>query len=157
MLGGLACALVGTSACSQFGTEGLQLRTDDSIEIVVPADRADVAAPIAVSWTDDAPRDGGAYLVLVDRSPMPPGEDVAWFARDDDSCVASQGCPDELWLARRGITVTTERSVTIEIVPPRGESRTDAPYDLTIVRLAADGTRDGESAFSVQFRLEDDG
>lgn len=145
------------TACSQFGTDGLQLRADDSIEIVVPQDRAEVGVPIEVSWTDAAPREGGAYLVLVDRSPMPPGEDVTWFARDDDSCVLSQGCPDDLWLARRGITVTGDRSVTIEIVPPRGESRADAPYDLTIVRLDADGTRDGESAFSVQFRLEDDG
>jgi hypothetical protein len=154
-LGG-AVAVVSLTGCSQFAAQGLQLRTDESITIELPADRADVSAPIEVRWVDDAPRVGGSYLVLIDRAPMPPGEDVAWFARDDDTCIESQGCPDELWLARRGITVTAEPSATIEIVPARSESRDGAPYDLTVVRLDADGRRDGEGAFSVQFRLVED-
>ena len=147
--------MVTLTGCSQFGTDGLQLRIDDSIEIDVPLDRQRVGAPVEVRWTDSAPRPGGGYLVLIDRAPMPPGDDVTWFARDDDTCVEAQGCPDELWLARRGITATAEQSASIAIVPARAESRAGAPYDLTIVRLDAEGRRDGEAAFSVQFRLDD--
>lgn len=143
------------AACSQFGTEGLQLRSDTSIEIVTPIDRDEILPPIEVAWTDSDPRPGGVYVVLIDQVPMPPGEDVEWFARDDDACIPEQGCPDELWLARRGITVTEATSATIEIVPARAESREGAPYDLTVIRLDAEGRRDGEAAFSVQFRLDE--
>jgi hypothetical protein len=143
------------SACSQFGTEGIRLTVDDSIEIVAPADRSTIGAPIEVSWTDDEPRPDGAYVVLIDRSPMPPGEPVEWFARDDENCQVSAGCPDELWLARRGITVTDDTAVTIEVIPPREESREGGYVDLTVIRLDAEGNRDGEDAYTVQFRLED--
>lgn len=152
-----AAAAVALSAagCAEFGTDGLLLRADDSIELTAPVDGAEVSAPLQVSWTDDAPRAGGGYVVLLDRAPMPPGEDVAWFARDDDTCLPNQGCPDEVWLARRGITVTSETSVSVAILPARAESREGAPYDVTVVRLDAEGRRDGEAAFSVQVRLAD--
>lgn len=149
-------ALVCTTACSQFATDGLQLQHDDSIEIVVPDDRSDLAAPITIRWTDTAPRDGGRYAVLVDRSPMPPGEGVVWFARDDDTCVVAQGCPDERWLARQGITLTTRTDALIAIVPRRSSADDRGPHELTVIRLDADGRRDGEAAFSVQFDLEGD-
>ena len=159
MFGRVSCGVVvvATTACSQFATHGLQLRADDSIDIVVPEDRADVRPPMDVRWTDDSPRRGGGYVVLIDRSPMPPGEDVSWFARDDDSCIEAQGCPDARWLARHGVTVTTGTEASIAIVPRRSAADDRGPHELTVIRLDADGRPDGEAAFSVQFDLEDDG
>jgi hypothetical protein len=152
----LVASAVALAGCSQFATDGLQLRADDSIEIEVPADRSQVVAPITVRWADVAPRQGGGYAVLIDRSPMPPGEDVAWFSRDDESCIEAQGCPDATWLARHGITITAVAEATIEIVPRRSASDDRGPHELTVIRLDADGRRDGEAAFSVHFDLEDD-
>lgn len=141
------------TGCSQFAVDGLQLRSDDSIEIIEPGDRAEVSAPITVRWTDRSPREGARYVVLVDRSPMPPGESVAWFGRVDDSCVEAQGCPDELWLTRRGIIVTDETEASITIVPHR-RSSDRGPHELTVIRIDADGHRDGEAAFTVVVDLQ---
>lgn len=142
------------AGCSQFSTDGISLTTDTSVEILAPADRTSVGLPLEVRWSDDAPVPGGGYLVVIDRAPMPPGETAEWFARDDPDCAVNPGCPDELWLARRGITPSADPAVTIEIVPAREDSRPDAYYDLTVVRLDAEGRRYGEAAYHVQFRLE---
>lgn len=140
------------AGCSQFGTTGIQLRVDTSITITSPIDRSNVTVPLQVSWIDDAPTDGGSYVVLIDSAPMPPGEDVAWFARDDDECRTVPSCPDERWLARRGITVTTETSVSIEIVPP--PTRDGAAQEVTVVRLGPDGRRSDEAAFVARFEVD---
>lgn len=146
----LAVALA-ASGCSQFGTDGLQLQADDSIEIVTPDDRATVDVPLEVRWTDSDPRPGGTYAVIIDRAPMPPGETVDWFARDDADCAATAGCPDEVWLARRGITVTDGTELSIAIVPPLDDD--ERFHELTVVRLDGEGRRDGEGAFRAQFEV----
>lgn len=145
--------LVVLAGCSQFGVEGLGLRADRSLSITAPATRARVSTPLLVEWTDTAPRPGGSYLVLIDRSPMPPGETVRWFAKGDDDCAATPTCPDELYLARRGVAVAASTSVDITIVPPLTGSREGTFHELTIVRLDADGRRDGETAAFIQFKV----
>lgn len=112
-----------------------------------------MTTPLHVEWTDSAPRPGGSYLVLIDRSPMPPGETVRWFAKGDDDCAATPTCPDELYLARRGVTVATSTTVDIAIVPPLTGSREGTFHELTIIRLDADGRRDGETATTTQFKV----
>ena len=84
---------------------------------------------------------------------MPPGETVRWFAKGDDDCATTPTCPDEMYLARRGVTVVTGTSVDITIVPPLTGSREGAYHELTIVRLDADGRRDGETATTTQFKV----
>ena len=148
------CAALAVAACSQFSAEGLLLRSDESITITSPRDRSTTSVPLIVEWTDDDPRAGGAYAVIIDRTPMPPGEPVTWFARNDENCQPTQACPDARWLAIRGVTVTDELSAMIEIVPTRGESRADGFYEITIVRLDAQGRREGEAAFAVRVRVE---
>lgn len=149
----IAAAALAMAGCSQFGTTGIQLRVDRSIRIVEPADRSTVPVPLTVRWEDDRPIDGGSYAVILDRAPMPPGDTVEWFARDDDECRPDPGCPDELWLARRGITVTPSTSVEIAIVPDNADG--SARHELTVVRLDADGRRADEAAFVVPFEVDD--
>ena len=145
--------LVVLAGCSQFGVEGLALRIDRSLSITAPANRSRVDTPLHVEWTDTASRPGGSYLVLIDRSPMPPGETIRWFAKGDADCATTPTCPDELYLARRGVTVATSTSVDITIVPPLKGSREGAFHELTIVRLDAEGRRDGEMAAVTQFKV----
>lgn len=141
------------AGCSQFAVDGLALRVDHSISIVEPVDRSDATAPLIVRWTDDAPEPGGSYLVLIDRAPMPPGETVRWFSKDDPDCEASSACPDDLYLARRGVTIVNTTSVEIEIVPPLKGARSNSYHEVTVVRLGPDGRRDGETSATTQFEL----
>lgn len=144
---------IALAGCSQFGVDGLGLRADRSLSIDAPASRSQVSTPLHVEWTDTAPRPGGSYLVLIDRSPMPPGETVRWFAKGDADCATTPTCPDELYLARRGVTVSTGTSVDIAIVPPLTGSREGTFHELAIIRLDADGRRDGEAAATTQFKV----
>jgi hypothetical protein len=141
------------TGCSQFALSGLALSADRSISITSPSDRGRVTKPLGVSWTDRAPRPGGSYVVLIDRTPMPPGETVRWFARGDADCATTPTCPNALYLARRGITVTTATSATIAIVPALGRAQARGYHELTVIRLDPDGRRDGETAATVQFKV----
>jgi hypothetical protein len=141
------------AGCAQFGTDGLSLRADRSITITTPKNRMRLPLPLQVAWTDTAPRAGGSYVVLIDRSPMPPGETVHWFAKGDADCATTPSCPDALYLARRGVTVTSATSVSIAIVPPLVGSRSSNFHELTVVRLGADGRRDGETAANSLFKV----
>lgn len=150
----MAVAVAVLTGCGQFATDGLLLREDRSLAITTPADRAWVPLPLEVAWTDSEPRPGGSYVVLIDRAPMPPGESVRWFAKGDADCAATPSCPDTMYLARRGITVTDDTSVSIAIVPPLTGSRSGNFHVLTVVRLRADGRRDGEGAATTSFKLD---
>ncbi len=150
---GVAAIAVLVGGCGQFGATGLDLVVDDSIEITTPRDRATVGRPLEIAWTDADAEPGDSYAVLIDRSPMPPGEPVEWFARDDETCAVSRGCPDALWLARRGITVTDATSAVIEIVPAPDEDT--AGSVLTVVRLGPTVAATARGAASVTVDLEE--
>lgn len=141
------------AGCSQFSVDGLALRVDHSIAIVEPVNRSDVTAPLVVRWMDYAPKPGGSYLVLIDRAPMPPGETIRWFFKDDPECEANRGCPDDLYLARRGVTIVNTNSVEIEIVPPLKRAGSNTLHEVTVVRIGPDGRRDGETSATTQFKL----
>ncbi len=148
-----AVVVVVLAGCSQFAVDGLALRADRSLSITAPSSRSTVPTPLHVEWTDSAPRPGGSYLVLIDRAPMPPGETVRWYAKRDADCAATPTCPDGLYLARRGVTVSATTSVDIAIVPPLTGSKKGTYHELTIVRLDAHGRRDGESGAATQFKV----
>lgn len=149
----ISLAAVLLAGCSQFAVDGLALRVDHSISIVEPVDRSGVVAPLIVTWIDSAPEPGGSYLVLINRDPMPPGETVRWFSKGDPDCEATSACPDEMYLARRGVTIVNTTSVEIEIVPPLKGARSNTYYEVTVVRLGPDGRRDGETSATTQFEL----
>jgi hypothetical protein len=128
------------------------------VEIVYPADRAEVTLPLTVRWEVREPGvlpEGGAFGVYIDQSPQPPGESQEWFARDDESCVRSRVCPDARYLADRGVFKTTRTSFTIEVLPrtaPTDVVRREF-HEFTIAVLDARGLRVGESAWYVDFQV----
>ncbi len=148
----VALAVTALAGC---GVRGLAFREDTRVDIVAPADREVVALPVTVRWTV---RDfGGTFAAIVDGSPQPPGEPLGWFARNDDSCRASDGCPDEEYLANRRVFVTPEREFTVVRLPDTEiDGRRREFHEVTVVLLDGEGRRVGESAWSVEFQVERD-
>lgn len=163
----LLIAIATSSACV---SEGLAFRTDTRLEITSPEDRSEVTLPLTVSWTvrdfqivkpdEDAvaAEDAGYFAVFVDRAPQPPGESVTWVARDDPGCRPEDGCPDEEYLAVRGIYETTKTSITLNQLPqPVADATTRERHTVTVVLLDPAGRRIGESAFAVDFTVDREG
>jgi hypothetical protein len=138
----------------------LAFRVDTRVEFVAPEDRAEVRLPFDVRWTVEdfhpvgadgsATDDAGFFAILLDVSPMPPGEGLDYFARDDDTCNRADGCPDEAYLADRRIYTTTDTTFRVDaLADTRPTERPEAQddHDITIVLLNGKGERIGESAF----------
>lgn len=147
------------SGCS---IHGLNFVEDSRVRITAPGDRARVPLPVTVAWdvsdfavtgpTEHARPDAGYFAVFIDRSPQPAGEPLAWLAREDAACLSEPDCPDEEWLAQRGVHVTTEASVTLDTVPRRSDRARDL-HEVTVVLLDGTGRRLGESAWSVDLEV----
>lgn len=141
-----------TSACA---VRGVAYREDDRLSFVTPDDRDEVTLPVTVQWRVedfDVPADG-SFAVFVDRAPQPPGKTLAWLARDDDSCRAADGCPDQAWFAQRDVFPTTDTSLTLDRLPARTDDRREF-HELTVVLLDEDGRRVGETGWTLEFQVE---
>ena len=147
----LALALL-TSGC---GVSGLAFRQDDRLSFVTPEDRAEITLPLTVEWEVEdfeVGRGAGSFAVFVDRAPQPPGKTLDWLARDDDSCRAEDGCPDEQWFAERDVFRTTDRQLTIEQLPARTDDRREL-HEVTVVLLDEQGRRVGETGWTLEFQV----
>jgi hypothetical protein len=161
-----ACAvLLLCGALTGCVPDGLAFRTDTRLTIIEPEDRSTVTLPVTIDWDirdfgiaepGDEVREGeGYFAVFIDRSPMPPNEHLRWIARKDNSCRESDGCPDEEYLAARGIYTTTETELTLDQLPrTTDDDDRRERHRATIVLLDASGARIGESAFEVLFDLD---
>ncbi len=145
----------------------LAFKEDERVEIVSPVDQDEVTLPFEIRWTvkgfEVVGADGsdsenaGYFAVLLDESPMPPGEGLAYFARDDISCDRSAGCPDAQYFAERGIFPTSATSFEVaNIEDTRPTDRKSAPdnHELTVILLNGKGERIGESAFRVDVEVD---
>jgi hypothetical protein len=151
---------IAASACS---FSGLSFRTDERLTITDPDPREEVRLPVTVRWdvedfqvtgeTGAESPDAGYFGVYVDRQPQPPGKPLEWFAKDDETCRPADGCPDEEYLAVRGVHATDETEFTIDVLPqPDNENRREF-HEVTVVLLNGAGERIGESAFHVDFEV----
>jgi hypothetical protein len=160
----LAAAVFAASGCR---TSGLAFRIDDRLEIVAPEESAEVTLPFELSWTvedftvvgADGSRsdDAGYFAVLVDTSPMPPGENLTYYARDDETCNPQTKCPDAAYLADRNVFVTRDTTFPVTTLQDtRPIDRPSAPdtHEITIVLLNGSNERIGESAFKVDFTVD---
>lgn len=145
--------------------QGLAFRADQRLSFVSPEDRSTVSLPVKVDWDirdfevvdpgQPVGEDEGYFGVFVDRAPVPPGEPLSWIARDDDDCRAADGCPDEEYLAARGVYATTETEMVFEQIPRTNvRAGQDERHRVVVVLLDADGRRIGESAFEIAFDLD---
>lgn len=159
----VVAVVVVLGACS---FDGLSFRQDRRLSFTSPHDREEVTLPVTVEWEIDdfeivdpgdqaqATPGQGYFAVLVDQTPQPPGEPLKWFAGDDDSCKRDPGCPDEQYLANRGVHTTTDTSFTIDALSqPSNENRREM-HEVTVVLLNAEGVRIGESSWTVEFEVD---
>lgn len=147
------------------GVRSLNFRQDDRVTITSPAERSQVEPPVTVAWTvenfeivgrDGSRReDAGYFGLLLDRPPPPPGRTQEWLIREDLVCEADPECPNEEYLAQRGIHSTQETELTIESIPDPNPSLDRREFhQVTIVLLNGRGQRIGESAFIVEFEVK---
>lgn len=141
-------------------------RQDRRVEFVAPRYREVVELPVTLDWTvadelaaevADVDHPVAGFAVLLDVSPQPPGEDLTYFARDDDNCNASAGCPDRDYLTRRGVHITRDSELTIETAPPAPGVDLDLGepdlHEATVILIDEQGHRIGESAWSITFEV----
>jgi hypothetical protein len=165
-----AVALLGVAsliALSGCALNGLAFKQDQRLRFTQPSYRQKVHLPFTIRWTltdfeltgrdGQASENAGSLEVLFDTGPQPPGQGLRYFARNDPSCRASEGCPDQSYLAQRGIFTTTDDSLTVRHLPPapgvdlsRGQPDI---HDVTIVLLNGKGERIGESSWSTTFEI----
>jgi len=150
-------------------TDGLAFRQDQRVSIESPRYREKVPVPVTLEWSVDdelqaaldAP-DGGVagFAVLVDLGPQPAGEPMSYYARDDDSCRASDGCPDLAYLADRGIFTTRATRITIDHLRPRRDVDLAAghrdTHEVTLILLDERGRRIGQAAWTILFEVDHD-
>ena len=163
-LGAAVLSCAAATGCSVGSVGQLQFRNDDRLSFTSPGHRELVEAPVTVSWRmqgfDPVGLDGsdaddrGAFVVFVDRAPMPVGKDIDWLLRDDRGCQRDPRCPDETYLADRGVYVTTGTSVTLETLPDAGDGVGNEQHYVNVVLVDGTGTRIGESAWYRPFQSE---
>jgi hypothetical protein len=130
---------------------------DRSLRFVAPVQMSTVIAPVEVSWrTDHLPLHAAQFLVFIDTPPIHPGQNLRAIASGDPSCVPKAGCPNAAYLAARDVFITTRDRVSVPFVAAlSGLEGHDslAIHQLTVVLVDAHGTRVGEYAYTVQFRV----
>ena len=106
-------------------------------------------------WRAASLPDGYKFLVLVDQSPMEPGQSINELV--DDICKKTKGCPDKLYLNSHFLFKTTDNGVEIPTVPLGGAYDIDDLSNMhraTIVVLDEHNRRVGEQVWSVDFRVK---
>lgn len=157
--------MVATLALSGCATQGLQFLQDDRVAVGSTQTSLDGAVTIewsardfdAVGLDGSDEEDRGAFAVLVDRSPMPPGKDLTWFVRDDDGCDRDSRCLEQPYLRERGIYVTTDTSIVIEAVSLDPSNADNSRHHVYVVLVDGTGRRIGESAWYVPFASDSEG
>ena len=163
-LAALAVAgLVGAPACA---TGQFQFVADHRVHIRAPHQRSTVSLPVTVRWSyDDFKVTGphtsgdshaGYFAVFVDRTPVPAGKDLRWLARNDRSCRADDGCPNNEYFTTRQVFTSTEPQMTFAQLPKPGQHHGPENHTITVVLLDGSGHRIGESAWYVDFKLRRD-
>ena len=144
-------ALMALSGCGGISSS---MTADHSVEIVQPTPMEVVEAPLEMRWTGDLPA-GQSFGVFLDRAPIAPGRSLSDVF--DDECDAAADCPDQDYLAARGIFVVNDNELAVPVLTPRG-GVDGAPalevHRATIVALDDTGTRRGEVAWTVEFRVD---
>lgn len=150
----VALCVLSTAGC-QLGE--LQFKNDHRLTFQEPASRERVTLPVTISWSmrdfSTTGLDGssdpkqGAFAVFVDRAPMPVGKDLKWLARSDTGCKRDPRCPDAQYLADRGVHITTEPTLTLDVLPRAADGVGDEEHYVNVVLLDGTGHRIGESAW----------
>lgn len=150
------------SSCSVHGLAFVQ---DTRLKITSPPEFALVPQPVTVRW---AVRDfiitghdgqtvptAGYFGVFLDIDPPPVGKTLAYLARGDKTCKASEGCPNATYFANLHIYTTSATHFTLPPIPlPPSGTHGNPTHTVTVALFNGAGQRLGESAFAmVDFRV----
>jgi hypothetical protein len=154
-----ATPLVALLALGGCAMQGLSFRVDDRVDLREPADREEIALPYTFRWDvhDVEPTGGsGRFALFLDRTPMAPGRSADSLLSDEQEarCAGDPACTAEA-LAADGVWLTDDTELTVDSVAADPDDRPSDLHRMTLVLLDEDGRRRGESAFSVEFRLEE--
>jgi hypothetical protein len=154
-------ALLATSGC-EFAD--LQFRADTRLHFTAPKARSLVTTPLTISWQmkdfaatgldGSHSKSTGAFAVFVDRAPMPVGKDLRWLARKDSGCKRDPRCPDAAYLADRGIFVTSQPSIRLDVLPAASDGVGDEQHYVNVVLVDGTGHRIGESSWYRPFKTK---
>jgi hypothetical protein len=160
LLGGGAILLSGCSL------SGIALTADTRLRFTAPAPLALVTLPVHLAWvmSDFVVRppgagpvagDAGYFAVFVDRAPMAPGQTFAAIA--GASCHPTSECLTPSYLAGQGVYTTERHSLTLSQVTPLNSYQSVQLHEATVVLMDSSGRRIGESAWVIDFRLQEPG
>jgi hypothetical protein len=154
----LVAALLIAPACIP---DGLAFVQSDKVEITEPDYREKITLPLTISWdvkdfevtgpNGESRDDAGYFAVFFDETPIPPGKTLDYVAHDDFECNNTPGCPDDVYLADRGIYETTDTSLTVKRVPDLDAFEGHETHEVTVILLDGTGRRIGENAWFTQF------
>jgi hypothetical protein len=142
----LASALL-SSAC----VNGLNFKVDKRLSITAPHEDDTVSLPFTLSWTMRDLEADRQFGIFVDQSPLPPGKNLKELRHEDATCEAACTLPE--YLALRGVYTTTNTDLAIKAFPVGNDDK--KTHRITVVLLDSQGTRVGESAWNVDFRVRD--
>src|SRR5262245_20321612 len=129
----LALVLAGCS------TQNLAVEQPDQVHDLTPADFAHAKAPFTVSWQSTPLPAGHRFIVLIDRDPMAPGDDV--YELLPATCKVQPGCPNKAYLESQAIYTTRSHHVKVTSVRFQGPYPIHDLYDLhRAVVVIADAT-----------------
>src|SRR4051812_46793072 len=87
--------LAGVAVLPACGASQFQFVADHRLHITTPRQRSTVTLPVTVRWRYDdfdvSGPDGGSFAVFVDHTPIPGGKNLAWLARNDQTCKTTPG------------------------------------------------------------------
>jgi hypothetical protein len=142
--------------------EGLAFVQSDKVEITEPDYREKITLPLTISWdvkdfevtgpNGESRADAGYFAVFfAPQTPVPPGKTLDYVAKDDFVCQNTEGCPDDVYFADRGIYETTETSLTVKRLPDLDAFEGHETHEVTVILLDGTGRRIGEHAWFTQF------
>jgi hypothetical protein len=150
----LALALVVAALTAACGSGGLGFEDSNALHDIRPTSLQSTSTPATLSWRAKPLPPGQKYLVLVDQSPMEPGQSVKDLV--DDSCKATKGCPNRAYFDAHYMYETTGNRVKIASVPVAGAYDTQDLSDLhhvAIVVLDRANRRVGEQIWTTDVRV----
>lgn len=159
----VSMVLGSATACTDLSA--MDIKQDHRLKFVAPPSREMVKPPFTVRWTMDdfkvvkpgagAPRrSAGYFAVFIDEAPVRPGRTLRDVAEGDQDCERDPQCPDDGYLAGRGVYTTVKPSLKLDAVAPLPSKETTQLHEATVILLDSSGKRIGEKAWYLQFKLD---
>ena len=149
--------------CANFSE--LQFVQDHRLVFSAPDNNELVETPFVLKWrmddfkvlpgrsNADPTQDAGYFAVFVDLAPVKPNHTLDDVGDNDPACEGDPRCPDRQYLNAKGVYVTHEPRLRLDVVAPLPDKERVQQHEVTVVLLDAEGRRIGESAWYLKFKM----